>query len=144
MARKKYYSERYIKRTITSLIKKHGKVRVLFRDANYEAPCSCMCKQCIKDFALDDAPDFRRRVLDKKGNCRVSYKSGGYKKWSGYTESCFMDEYTCDHDYENNYHVEQSYNIKFTLEFMFNHDRGEVKPIAIEYGKRFARKIKLE
>lgn len=153
-------SRRKLISTICKIVEKHGRVRLVSRDAHWEPPCSCMCKACKKKYKdeiyTEDEPDMRRRIIDAKGRCIVSYRSDGYRSWSGYDESCFMDEY------ENNYDgpmkedpddywgrqvpANLKYSVRQTLKYLLEHDTNpeSLKMIRIEYGKYFKKVIYLE
>lgn len=167
-ANKKLKTERQIKNKIVDLIKRHGKVRVTSIDADWQPPCNCMCSNCRDRYdvdVLDDQePDMRRRVLNSKGDSKVSYKSDGYKKWSGYSSSCFLDNYYEEYDDEIKHYkgckkptdfyggysckcrdkrAEEKRKPAKTVDFLLDHDRDDLKISLIEYGPRFKRKIKL-
>ena len=57
----------------------------------------------------------------------------------------FLDNYgSGGYDYyTDSYEDADEFNVKNTLRFMFDHDRHEWKPVLIEYGKRWKRKLKL-
>lgn len=141
--KKKKLSKRQLINRIDSIVKRYGKVRLVSQDADWEPPCDCMCKSCKNkyrdDLDFQDEPDMRRRLITKNGNCQVSYKSSGYKRWSGYSESCFMDNYYDDIPMDS----EPKKSVKKTMKYLLEHDEFDLAPILIEYGPRFKRKVKL-
>jgi hypothetical protein len=147
----KKLTDRQLVLKIDRLVKRYGKVRLVSQDASYDPPCDCMCKSCKNRFLDGDEPDMRRRLIDKKGNCVVSYKSDGHKKWSGFSQSCFMDNYwddlDCNHPRgiwgDKTCKCEPKKTVKKTMGYLLDHDRDDLMPIIIEYGKRFSKKVKL-
>lgn len=92
---------------INQLIQEYGKVRITFQ--NYF--------HITGEFGLDK----RRRIIEKDGHSKVSYRGSHYNKWSGYSESCFL-------------HNRKDKTLKQTLKAMMKHDGSHIMPIQIEYG----------
>ena len=157
MAKQKKISVKKFKTLLQSIIARHGRVRVTFMSSEVELPCDCLCKTCKKNFDSQNYIDLRRRVIDKKGNCLVQYRSDGYKTFSRYEQSCFMDSYldgnekcsTCGSTGTNCWCSVPNWkdvkkNLKTTIEYMLEHDADqELVPVTIEYGKGYKRKVKL-
>ena len=158
--KKKVVSTRAFHNKVMNLVKRYGKVRMVFRDGEEldQDICDCMCKKCIANFHDIPEYDYRRRLITKSGEIRVSYKSNGHKHWSRYTESCFMDEYVQKHarkdrfdgygQYTSNRELQRVkdtyYTPKISLKLMAEHDNEVgIFPVAIEYGPRFKRSIEL-
>lgn len=162
MARKrktKKLSERQLTTKLVNLIKRHGKVQIIFNDDDphdneygTSPSCGCiLCDSCKKERESSRDINWRRRIINKEGCCEVSYKSNGYPHWSGYSQSCFMDDYwdgMSERQYDNYMYGDKSirdkYTVRKTLRYMFKHDRyDDIFPVAIKYGKRFSKEIKL-
>lgn len=139
---------------VDKLVKRHGKVRILSSDGEEQNLCDCLCKKCERS-RLEEV-DMRMRQIDKKGECKVSYNSEGYSNWSGFSRSCFMDEYFdqahhCSNDNDGDCYwsckceeKEVKPTVKQTVEYMLDHDRGDIFPTRIEYGKKYKRKMKVK
>ena len=146
MAKNKRLSRNQFEKKVMSLIAKYGKVRIVFQDDDESPPCGCLCDLCL---AKQPSVSQRRRVLTNKGTCVVAYKGSEYKKWSGYTTSCFMDAY--DEDYCTCSYMDRNpceckppkKTVKRTIDIMMEHDDGQLQPVLIEYGKRFVKKVKV-
>lgn len=164
----KQFTKRSLTTFISKLLKRNKNIRLVSYseyddDGNLSAAraCGCMCKTCTK--RLEDNVDKRKRQIGEDGSCQVSYKSAGYKKWSGFNNSCFMDNYDydrkkahcrkcrtsysweCDCGYiekQENKPIETS--VKKTMKYLYEHDEDEgLYPVAIEYGKGYKRSIPL-
>ena len=101
---------------IKELIQKHGKVRIIFQDWS--------------QFGQSFMNNFRRRVIDKTGYCKVAYKSDGYTKYSGYSTSCF-------------YSYSEDKSLNGILKAMKEHDGNYQIPIEVHYGWFFTKKESL-
>lgn len=123
--------KRNFKSYITKLIKRHGKVLVIFSEHD----------------------GHRRRLIEKDGSCKVAYKTDGHKRWSGYGESCFMSytqdqrsyDYYDDWDYRGGYSYTSKRGKKKTLRNTLNalveHDEDDgILALEIHYGKGFKKK----
>lgn len=109
-------------RLIRKMLEEHGKVRVVFADVRPTGP----------HFQEDDR-NYRRRILTKDGKSKVSYKSCGYNKWTGYSNSCFVENAK-----------EKPKDDKKLVKLMRKHDGSWLEPIEIHYGWFFRKKVKLE
>ncbi len=112
-------TELQLQEHIAELAKRHGKVRMIFRE-------------CDDDGAWYDS--WRKRVIRKNGDCVVAYKSDGYPHFSSYDGSCFVP-----FDYDK----DRPKGLKQTIESMFSHDRNWCKPIELQYGRYYRRKVRL-
>lgn len=92
---------------INQLIEEYGKVRITFQNYYH--------------IAGELGNDQRRRIIKKDGHCKVSYRGAHYIKWSGYSESCFLEN-------------RRDETLKQTLKAMMKHDGSHLIPIKIEYG----------
>lgn len=101
---------------INKLVKKHGRVRVVFQT---------WCR-----FNKSFLNDFRRRVISSDGKCKVAYMTNGYKKYSGYSTSCFYDS-------------SEKKDLKTILREMKKHDQDDFIPIEVQYGWFFTKKEKI-
>lgn len=110
------YRIRKAYKVIDKMLKEHGKVRIVFQDW-------CHWDQAFRE-------DSRRRVIEIDGSCKVAYKSNGYKKYSGYSTSCF-------------WHHREKKTLKGTLMAMKKHDGNHIIPMEIHYGWFFMKKEKL-
>jgi hypothetical protein len=119
--------KRFFKSELKKLVKKHGKVMVIFSDSD----------------------GHRKRLIKEDGSCTVSYKGDGYRRWSGFGLSCFMsyteDEYRHNYDYWDDYRHERvlakkgkKKTLNNTIDALVSHDKGEnVHPVEIRYGRTF-------
>ena len=103
---------------IRKLIEQHDRVRIVFGETNLNPD-------------IEPAEyNLRRRIITKDGLSKVSYKGTGYKKWSGYSRSCFISSANVK-------------DFKQTLKLMRNHDGTWLKPIEVHYDWFFTKKVKL-
>ena len=115
---------RYFKSQLKKIVKRHKKALVIFKDCD---------------------GDLRKRLITDNGSCTVSYKGSAYRKWSGFTESCFMEYKDDEYDYrwdsrnEDYNRIIRKANIKNlanTLNALVAHDYdNDVYPLEIRYGK---------
>jgi hypothetical protein len=116
------------KTELRKLVKKHDKVVVIFRD--YDA-------------------GFRKRLISSDGSCVVSYKGQGYRKWTRYQKSCFMDyAHQTERKYDRWGNISIILNRKAkatlnkTIREMLEHDDGDdISPLEIRYGRGFKKKL---
>jgi hypothetical protein len=113
------YQLKKIDKVIKELIERHNRVKIVFANAEHDGHGGVMI-----------SGDMRKRVITKNGKCEVSYKSEGYKNWSGYSQSCFTQE-TDIKDY------------KKTIRLMRKHDGTWLIPVEAQYGWFFKKKVKL-
>lgn len=113
----KYIVRKRIK-AIQALIEQHGRIRVTFQEFWYD-------HNQDKHVPSDS---LRRRILDKKGNSKVSYKGATFNKWSGYSTSCFVSG-------------ENVKDFKEMLKLMYKHDQPKILPIEVHYGWFFRKSI---
>jgi hypothetical protein len=116
-------SKKQFRSLLLKLIKKHGKVKLLFQERNLGLYNS-----------MSDA--FRKRIIYDDGYCVVAYRSNGYPHFSNFTESCFMPVDYKTRDYP-------PIGLEETIDEMLEHDKGYIKPIQIQYGKWYRRRINL-
>jgi hypothetical protein len=116
-SKKKKLTGELLKKKILSLVRKHGKVKLV----------SC-----------GNHNDYRAQRIHRNGRCEVAYKSNGYPKYTSYTGSRFVPGKYVKNG--NNYKPD---GLKSTVEALFDHDSTWMKPVELQYGKYFRRKIKL-
>jgi hypothetical protein len=115
------------KAALKQLVTKHGKVQIIFAEGY-------------------SAESLRRRIIMKDGSCIVSYKGRGYKKWSRYDDSCFMDYYHSDNSWEVTgskvKRMGKKKTLLNTIEAMCEHDKFDgLHALQISYGPKFRQKI---
>ncbi len=96
---------------------------------------------------IEGPVSFRKRRIDNEGNCDVSYKSSSYPRWSGFSDSCFMDyQYNLnDSDCycpECKVHSGKALSIENTLRALIWHDFEEMycdeklTPVILQVGRK--------
>lgn len=123
-------ARRSFKAELKKLIKKYEKVTVIFSDCD---------------------SGYRKRLIESDGSCFVSYRGNGYRKWSRYQQSCFMD-YAEDIIYKrdrNGNLTSRDFvfkpNLNATIKAMIEHDDenyyDKIVPLEIRYGVGFKKKL---
>jgi hypothetical protein len=113
---------------LRKLVKKHNKVVVIFKD--YDS-------------------GLRKRLITSEGSCVVSYKGQGYRKWTRYQKSCFMDYANqTERKYDGWGNISRILNRKAkatlnkTIREMLEHDdQDDISPLEIRYGRGFKKKL---
>ena len=96
---------------IVEMVRRHGEIIVIY-----------------EDLATSVVPYYRRRKINKNGECYTSYLGHYNRRWTRYGISCFL---------AGSY----IFSLNKTISLMKRHDKNdELYPIAICVGKR---KIKL-
>lgn len=115
----KYIIRKRIK-VINQMIEQHGRVRVTFVEFWYD----------WKKKKYHSSDNWRRRILNKYGYSKVSYKGATYTKWSGYSKSCYISG-------------EEVKDYKDMLKLMYEHDQPKILAVEIHYGWFFRKKLVL-
>lgn len=118
-----------LKSQLKKLIKRHGSVVL---------------------FSTDGDNSYRKRHIDKDGLATVSYKSRGYRRWSKYSECCFMsyteNQSSWDYDRWDNYSSRtirgKKQTIDRTIDALIEHDNdNDISFLEIKYGKGLKRSL---
>lgn len=147
-------SERMFVNLVDKIVKRHGKIRIVSSDVKPQ--CDCLCKECREENESGYDDTLKMRQITRDGNCKVSYEGDGYGRY--FSQSCFVENYfddmncKCGADDHNNYHhyedhmectCEPKKTVKKTMNYLLDHDRSDVWPIELRYGKRFKIKKKI-